>query len=520
MKNNRQIFKVLFLIIFLIVCTSCSSDKVTDEQTQIDEVKIANADVENPELDFDGITMQVRRTNTLNPLLSEDETIKTAMQLVYQNIVSYTEDDKISLNLIESYEFLQEENTFIVKIKDNVMWQDGNVMNVDDFIYSYNLLVNAGENACYKNVIKDISSFTKQDKSTIKIVTKNPSIGSPYFLAFPVVPSHVKNELLMKDDVHLNTVIGNGIYENTAVSVNNTIYLEDSKTDDVNPNIKKIRLLITDNTESKYYGFEQSISNVLVSKVENWSKFHTNKSVNINPYNKMEMIVLGFNFDTEINNDVNFRKAIYCSIPFAQISESIYLKFCDQSRTLYPSNHFAFNESISSDSFDGALANEFLRKTAYSGEPINVIIQGDSKELNKTFELIKANLENIGVEINVNNLPYDEYMSALIDGEYDIYLGDYNMGVLPEFDTILGANNYSNYNNEGLVNLLNTIKTTKSEIEYKNVAGSIQNIVFNEKPIIPILHNNDALITDENIVTVKPSSYDEPFQNIASWTIK
>lgn len=520
MKNNRQKFIVLFLVIFLIVCTSCSSNEVNNEETEIDEVNKVNTDTENGEIDFDGITMQVRRTNTLNPLLSEDETIKTSMQLVYQNIVSYTEDDKLSLNLIESYEFLQEENTFIIKIKDNVMWHDGNFVNVDDFIYSYNLLVNASENACYKNVIKDIVSFTKQDNDTIKIVTSNPSIGSPYFLAFPVVPSHIKNELLMKDDVHLNTVVGNGVYENTFVSVNNTIYLEDSKTDDINPNIKKIRLMITDNTESKYYGFEQSISNVLVSKVENWSKFHTSKSVNINPYNKMEMIVLGFNFDTEINNDVNFRKAVYYSIPFAQICESIYLKFCDQSRTLYPTNHFAFNDTIVNEPFEGTLSSEFLKKTAYSGEPINVIIQGDSKELNKTLEIIKANLENIGVALNVKNLSYNEYIEALKNGEYDIYLGDYNMGVLPEFDTILGENNYSNYYNEGLINLFNTIKTTKSEQEYKNVAGSIQNIVFNEKPIIPIIHNNDALITDENIITVKPDSYDEPFSNIESWTVK
>lgn len=514
--------KYFVLTLFTImIFSSCAKNENIQDDTLDNEIK---ADEENNLVyntpDSGKISILIKRTNTLNPLLTTDETLKETLGLVYQNIISFTEDDKVSLNLIDSYTFDENTNVFTIKVTDGIFWHDKiKQVTATDFVYSYEVLKNAPENAVYKNVIKDIIYFRKIDEKTVEVKVNNPYIGAPYFLAFPVIPEHRKSVTDLKDSVHLNTVVGNGVYKNTNISVNNTIYLEDNDGDDINPSIKNIEIIVTESDESAYYGFEQGIGNVLISKVESWSKYHTNRSVNINQYNKMEMIVLGFNFKNSVVNDVNFRKSVYYAIPFEQIINSIYLGFCNTSRTLYPTNHFAYNENIIGEEFDGEKAQTFLSSSNYNNEQIKMVVQSGSKELNKTAELIRENLATIGVNIEIITMPYEEYMEAITDGNYDIYLGDYVMDILPKFDKLVGNKNYSNYNNEGLISLIQTLNNAKSYEEYINIANQLQNIIYSEKPIIPIIHANDAIITDKNIVTTKPRSYDSPYQNIDQWYI-
>lgn len=485
-------------------------ENVSDSNEQIQDIVTS---------DVDGFSILINRTRTLNPLLSSDKNLCYTLGLVYQNIVNYTEDDKVSLNLIDSYEFNPENNTYLITIKGGLVWDDGEPITVDDFIYSYNTLKNAPADAYYKSIISDVVSFTKQSNTTFTVKTNNANTGNPYFLAFPLIPEHKKNQEEMYDAVHFNLLVGNGIYKNTSNSVNDEILLEDNPTDNITPPISQITLKPVDENTARYYGFEQDISDSLTSTVSAWSKYHTSKSVNINSYNNMEMTVLGFNFNKELMSDINFRECVYNAIPFEQIKNSIYLGYCGESNTLYPQNHFAHNDNIVPTDFDAFKAEEYLKKTSYGGQELKLITIGDNKELTKTADIIKSNLDIINVNVAVYPLSYEEYMTALDSGDYDMYLGRYKMSILPDFSKLVGEDNYSNYKNDNLVTLLNNLDTAKSYDEYKNTANSVQSIVYTEKPVIPIVHNNDAIITSKCYVSVAPESYNNPYQNIDKWSI-
>ncbi len=514
----KKILSFLLAITMTLSISSCANNNenaVQDESTTTQSA--VNADFVGHTESFDGLSILINRTETLNPLLSTNKSVCTALNLLYQNIVSFTEDNKVSLNLLESYEYSAEANTFTLKVKNDILWDDNTRLTADDLVYSFNVLRSAPADVYYKNVIKDITSFTKTGSDTIRVTVSSPNAGNPYFLAFPVIPQHKKDTKDLIDAVHLNTVVGNGVYTNSSVSINNVVYLEDNTLDSKNPIIKKARLIISDTNDSIYYGFEQGLSNVLTTQVSKWSKYHTNKSVNINSYTNMEMVLLGFNFKNPVVNDINFRNAVYHSIPFEQIANSIYLGYCNDSRTVYPKKHFAYNVNIINDEFDGLKADEFIKKTGYDGKELKLITLESDKELKKTAEIIKANLEIINVKVNLQPLSYEDFMSALSKRDYDIYVGNFNMSVLPDITNLVGKSNYSNYNNEGLAGLIDKLRQSKSYDEYQNTAFSIQSIIFTEKPIIPIIHKNDAIITSKNYISTVPQSYDNPYQNVDQW---
>ncbi len=513
--NIKKYLATFMTVIFLSSCgeninnSANGTPSVTQEPTN----NVASV------ADYDGLTFLINKTNSLNPLTSNDKNLCQTLGLIYQNIISYTEDDKVLLNLIDNYTFDSETNTFVITVKSDVKWSDGSNITADDFVYSYNILRNATNDAYYKNVIKDVVYFAKTGDDTIQITVAKKNTGNPYFLAFPVLPMARAEEFTLKDGVHFNALTGNGIYKNDSVSVNNILYLVDNTYDSREPNIKNIRLMPTDNNSTRYYGFEQGLSNVLASTVSAWSGYHTTKSVNINSYSNMDMVVLGFNFETSINNDKNFRYCVYNAINFEQVQKSIYLGFCDDSRTLLPKNHFAFNENIVNDAYDQLKCLEYYKQSEYNGEVLELITIADSDELQKTSEMIKGNLKTVGVSIEIVPLSLAEYKERLITGNYDLYLGTFKMSVLPDYTKLIGVDNYSNYYNEGLLSLLDNLNMADSYQSYQNAMISIQSIVFYEKALIPILHNHDAIITDKNIMTVAPKSYDSPMQNADLWTI-
>lgn len=518
--KSKKYYVYSLILIFIFIVTGCGDYGDIVTQTPIDSNdNIATSENKSEIVDnFDGLEILVNRTYTLNPLLSNDERLCKVLNLLYHNIISYDENNKVTLNLIESYVFDSTSNTYEIVIKPNMLWDDGEVIDANDFIYSYNLLLGAPENVYYKPVISNVKSFVKVSNSKIKVTVNSAKTGNPYFLAFPVVPEHEKDNEPMADDVHLNLVVGNGYYSNAENTVNNEIILRDNQTDTYNAEIDNVKLVVVDDEETIYYGFEQNISNVLSSTVSDWSKYHVSKSVNISSYNNMVMTTLGFNFETKINNDINFRNSVYYSIPFEQIISSIYLDYCNPSRLLLPNSHFAYNTSIVSEEFDPTKAEEYLLKTSYGGNELKLITVADNNELKKICEILKNNLEIINVNVKIVELPFDEYKNAIDSGDYDLYVGKFKMSVLPDYNKIIGENNYSNYNNSALTEYLNNLNDSKSYEEYQTTSNVIQNIVFTEKPIIPIVHNHDAIISNENYLAVKPTSYNTPYQNIIKWT--
>ncbi len=523
----KKYIAILIITIMIFSFSSCGNKDVTTE-TEENTATEAQAETEPQPTEtetkltssggeFDGAVILINRTYTLNPLLSNDETLCKALNLVYQNIVSYNEDNTLQLNLIENYVFNPANKSFDINIKQGMKWDDGQPIDADDFVYSYNTLLSAPANAYYKNVISNVASFTKTGEYSVRAVVKQAQTGNPYFLAFPAIPEHKKNDPTMIDDVHLTPVVGNGIYSNISNTVNSEIILKDNMSDNLDPSIDNVKLKIVNDNESIYYGFEQNISNVLASTVAQWSKYHVSKDVNIDSYSNMQMAVLGFNFGKEINNDINFRNCVYYSIPFEQINNSIYLGYCDTSRSLYPSNHFAYNDKIPKEEFDSIKADQYLKKTAYGGQTLKLITIANDNELQKVCEIIQDNLSIIKVNVQIVPLSLEDYKKALVSRDYDMYVGNFKMSVLPDFSRLVGLNNYSGYNNEALVTYQNGLNASVSYEEYKNIALVVQNIVSTEKPVIPIVHNHDAIFSNAEFTTVKPTSYNTPYQNMDKW---
>ena len=180
MKDKR--FLLVLTLLLSIMLISC--DKVI-EQSKADIV------IEN-EKPVEGGTINISSVEpgSLNPLLNNSKSYSEISELIFQSLVEYDENLKITPVLAQSWSFENGSSKLLVKLKDNVFWSDGESFTAGDVKFSMDT-IKASENSIYKSNLEHISSYKVRDSETIEIVFDQPFAIAIDMLSFPIIPQHI-----------------------------------------------------------------------------------------------------------------------------------------------------------------------------------------------------------------------------------------------------------------------------------------------------------------------------------------
>lgn len=194
------------------------------------------------------------------------------VSLIYSGLFKYNLDGDIENDLAESYEISEDKKTYIVRLKNNLKWHDGQELNIDDVVYTFNII----KNPAYKSILRqnfqgvEISTV---DDNAIKFELKKPYFGFLNNLVIGIVPKHVWQEI-QPDRFSLAELnlrpIGSGPY-----------MFEDFQKDS-NGNITTYKL----SAFKDYYGGFPYISKLNFN-------FYPNEDIMIEDFNKKEISGMG-----------------------------------------------------------------------------------------------------------------------------------------------------------------------------------------------------------------------------------
>ena len=127
MKSNiiKYIFAVV--VIGLVVYSAYILYGKKDNQ----EKRIEPTEVEDDTEIITNIRVPVVNFDTINPILSRNQSIQNMSRLIYEPLLNIDENYKIELCLAKECSKVSP-TSYIVKIKDNIKWQDGNMLTAKD----------------------------------------------------------------------------------------------------------------------------------------------------------------------------------------------------------------------------------------------------------------------------------------------------------------------------------------------------------------------------------------------------
>lgn len=215
MKSN--IIKYIFAVVVLGLIVY--SAYILYGKKDNEEKRIEATVVENDTEILTNIKIPVVNFDTINPILSRNQTIQNLSRLVYEPLLNIDKNYKIELCLAKEWSKVNN-TSYVVKIKDNVKWQDGNTLTAKDVQFTIDRLKDGNVNSLYASNVKEVISVEVIDDSTIKI---NLSKEVPFFeynLTFPIMSyRYFENEDFVNTSKNNHTV-GTGRFKVTIENEN------------------------------------------------------------------------------------------------------------------------------------------------------------------------------------------------------------------------------------------------------------------------------------------------------------
>lgn len=129
--------------------------------------------------------------HNFNPVLSTNDADRDITRLIFSSLFKYNERGELSPDLASSYSTSKDGKTYTIKLKEGVVWHDGEPFSSEDVIFTVNAVQNPEYASTLRNSWQGIKAEAA-DKNTVILTLKTPYGAFAQNLAFlGILPKHI-----------------------------------------------------------------------------------------------------------------------------------------------------------------------------------------------------------------------------------------------------------------------------------------------------------------------------------------
>ena len=316
-----SIFKYIF-IVFAIGIIAYSGYRIYNqkgkETTEVQEENI----VAEEEIIKD-IRLEITNYDNINPLITKNKEIIDIGTLIFEPLFTLTKDYQLQPCLAKECSKTGD-NTYVVKIANNVSWHDNTPLMSKDIQFTIDLLKSG--NSIYKLNVDHIASTEIIDATTLKIILDANIPLFEYNLIFPIMSS---NYYYGEDFFSSAKIpIGTGRYKISNISTNNITLTRHEKwkstTGIEEIKINNIKINIYSSMGEAYNSFKIGNIDVLNTSNPNFQEYVGTIGFNKTEYPGRQFDFLSLNCKDTILRDKAVRQAISYAIDKSNIVSGVY----------------------------------------------------------------------------------------------------------------------------------------------------------------------------------------------------
>lgn len=540
--------KLLLIMIIILGINFCSCELLTEKKNSD---KPSNDLIEDEIMDKGPqkggqISLFSTKPDTLNPLVTNNVYIQEYMDFVFESLIKIDKSQKAIGELAESWEYSQDGTILTFQLKENIFWQDGTPLTSDDVIYTFELIKNPQIQTIYKTNLDNVASFIAVDKRNLKVVLNKPNSLNVNLFTFPILPRHYYQIVdIQNPEAKCNqSLIGSGPYTFESYDKNTSLNLKAngswwrSKRKDSSltyPLISSIVIKLYNATSDSVDAFLRKEIDVTPVDVRESSKYSIRLDTILKRFPGRNFDYLSFNMSRAEFGDKNLRQAIGLALDREKLNEeAIPGEGVVVDLPIMPAIYLAEGEMklIKSDILNakkllddsGWVEKDGLRTKRVNYRYINsfdLVVNNDNKRRIKIAEKIKAQLKQVGLEINVIPKTWDEIVNLNKTRNYQLLLTGIKIPSVPDISYMFSNSpfNYSFYSNKIVDDGLNSLKSELDATKQKRIFTDTCNVILEDSPILGICCYNNAMLFSKKVRgNINPYAWDR-YNNISEWYI-
>ena len=260
---------------------------------------------------------------------------------------------------------------------------------------------------------------------------------------------------------------------------------------------------------------------------DNYALFDGNPEYTLNSCATSRCFFGQFNFESEIMQDQNIRKAVEMGIDKEGFCSVIMEGRGLPAKAAFPDSFSYGNEAVETVSYDPEGAKKLLEESGWKDTDGDGYADKDGQKLTidwltyptrleqpKLAEYAQATLKEIGIDVVVNNT--SDHMTYAADGNFDVYVSSTTTAPTgdPEYfftSTVVGPKNYGKYENKEVTALTEKLHQAFEPEERAKLATELQQKILDDDGFFFVSHLNMGIVTKSNVkgMAAHPCDYYE-----------
>lgn len=488
----KKILPILLCILLLL----CSCEATIDiEGENIIGAYAQKEEKEEKQDSLNELTMLYYPDMDINPITTTCLANHELLKFIYSPLIAVNSVFEPSCVLAQS--FSQNANVVTVKIRQGIVFSNGEAVSANDVVKSYRVAKN-DKNSPYHPSTERMKKFYALDATTFVCEFDSVDVDCVNLLDIPIMQDGKAGigcgAYIMTQQNGKPVLLPNDNYfEKASVPV---IHLTETKSDDYIDDL-----------------FAAGALDVMIAGGTEDLKLTSLRDYQIVSCPSNKLVYIGVNFKNPVFADVSVRRALSVVTDRQTLTSQSLVDLATP--TEYPFNpNWGKMKSVklAEHSDDEILAAQKI----LSNINLTLVVPNSGYKQTIAAELA-ASYKAIGLTLNVRELDAAAYTQAIVSGDYDLYLGETmisrNMDPTELYKTN-GALNFSGYNDFNLDMLFLQYKSGEITLD-KYLEG------FNERlPIIPILYVKNVLYCANGINSFSGRSAFSAYGNGAGLTLK
>jgi len=479
---------------------------------------------------------------------------RAVYRLVFDSLLEWDENSNIVPKMAESYEISEDGKTYRLKIRKDAYWHDGQPVTSKDVEFTiqcltdpdysfmdFNLVAGiAGVKARKKGETQNLTGFKIIDEKTFEVSTEGvfaPMLDG--FTELHIIPHHILKGIPVKEMVNspfaANPTVGCGPYKFVKYATDQ--YIEFTRFDRYylgRPKIERafISIVSPDTAIAQLERGELDlvlgqglgdIPNIEINRVKRVPTLDVQTSSG--PYTQGLMLVC----TQDKLKDLRVRKAIAYAINTGGIVKKILLGNGSVMATPRAVGYPFYSDKIKPYDYNPDKARRLLTEAGWDKEtPLRLVVPTGNKERIQWATVTHQNLTEIGIKAELQQMDIATMIKSLrntpeqIDAFFVGYINymDPFMYFHRRFHTeSIPGGNLLYYSNPEMDKLIDASAATVQKQERAKLFDSIQEILHNELPVVPIVCPSSTIAVNKRIKGVRHSIL-YVTRNIHEWEIQ
>lgn len=506
-------------------------------------------------------------TGIFNPLLNDTTYDDAVIDLTYNSLLSFDKNLNPKPELAKSYEISDDNLSITFKLNDNIKWNDGKTLTADDVAFTFTSLADKGYTGSkygyveklkgakdyHEGSVDKIEGIEVIDKNTIKFTFAEPySPGLTNLGSIGIIPKHIWGEVPIaqwKDKKDLLTKpVGTGPYEVVSFTEGQDVQLKrNDNYFDGDVKTEKFILKVTNEDTATGELLNGTVDVIDASNLKNKDiKELESEGMDVTSYDSNLVQYMGFNLRDKKFQDKNLRQAfMYALDRNAMVDKLLEGNGQVVDTPMLPSSwSYPDKSTLNNYKYNKDKAKELLKQAGYEDRDNNGIVEDkDGKELvvkltyptgnklrEQTAPIIQANLKDIGVKMELENMEFTALMDKVVaNHDFELYLMGNNLSLDPDPKPYWHSTsasdekgnstwNISSFKNEKADQLIEQGISVSDQKQRKEIYSQFGKLLNDEVPWAYLYSQNIRKAYNPHLKDFKPYTFND-FDNVKDWYI-